>query len=82
MNPSHQCFDPCKCIFYRFLVLFQIRERLLKRDYDHPLKPRSTRSSGPNETLTEALLESNTADVSLATGGMGEGQGEQKWWES
>mmetsp|Transcript_19003 Transcript_19003/g.27060 ORF Transcript_19003/g.27060 Transcript_19003/m.27060 type:complete len:281 (+) Transcript_19003:227-1069(+) len=67
----------------RFLVLFQIRERLLRRDYDVPLKPRSTRSTGPNETLTEALLEGNTdADGSLETGGMGKGHGEQKWWES
>ncbi len=66
----------------RFMVLFQIRERLLRRDQADPLNPRSNRSNGPNETLTEALLESNTAiDGSLETGGMGEGDGEQKWWE-
>jgi hypothetical protein len=69
-------------IQYRFMVLFQIRERLLRRDEADPLKPRSTRSSQPNNTLTQALLESNTAmDGSLETGGMGIGDGEQKWWE-
>ncbi|KAL7494037.1 hypothetical protein ACHAWT_002952 [Skeletonema menzelii] len=67
----------------RFMVLFQIRERLLRRDQADPLKPRSTRSNGPNETLTEALLEESITgiDGSLETGGMGVGDGEQKWWE-
>mmetsp|Transcript_26547 Transcript_26547/g.34013 ORF Transcript_26547/g.34013 Transcript_26547/m.34013 type:complete len:287 (-) Transcript_26547:45-905(-) len=66
----------------RFMVLFQIREHLLRRDKADPLKPKSTRSTQPNNSLTEALLESNTAmDGSLETGGMGLGDGEQKWWE-
>jgi hypothetical protein len=64
------------------MVLFQIREHLLRRDKADPLRPKSTRSSEPNNNLTEALLESNTAmDGSLETGGMGLGDGEQKWWE-
>ena len=69
---------------YRFMVLFQIRESLLRRDQADLLKPTSTRSSGPNNNLTEALLESNTAmDGSLETGGggMGVGDGDRKWWE-
>lgn len=66
----------------RFMVLFQIRQRLLRRDEADPLKPRSNRAAGPNNTLTEALLEESITamDGSLETGGMG-GDGEQKWWE-
>lgn len=65
------------------MVLFQIRQRLLRRDEADPLKPRSDhRAAVPNSTLTEALLEESITamDGSLETGGMG-GNGEQKWWE-
>lgn len=58
------------------MVMFQLRERLIHGDEADPLKPRSKRSTVPNDSLTEALLESNTAvDGSLE-------DGEQKWWEN